>query len=153
MQTIGQAAKRTGLKIPTIRFYEQEGLLAPPRRAANGRRVYAEDDVRRLSFIRHSRALGFEMDDIRSLLKLADQPDRSCAAADTIARAHLATITARIAQLHRLRRELTRMVETCAGGTSADCRIIEALGDQELREARSAPAPVRAGKIRRNKKQ
>lgn len=129
MQAIGVVAKRTGLKIPTIRFYEQEGLLRAPERTESGRRRYADADVRRLSFIRHARALGFELEDIRSLLDLADDPRRPCAEADRIARAHLVVVEARIAQLKGLRRELARIVTSCAGGVAADCRVIDALGD------------------------
>lgn len=129
MQTIGAVAKRTGLKIPTIRFYEQEGLIAAPPRTDSGRRLYSEADIGRLSFIRHARALGFELDDIRSLLDLSDHPEWSCSEADLIARKHLAEIEARLAQLTALRVELSRIVKSCAGGRAGDCRIIETLTD------------------------
>ncbi|MBX9747487.1 MAG: MerR family transcriptional regulator, partial [Hyphomonadaceae bacterium] len=85
MLSIGDVSKKTGLKIPTIRFYEQEGLIGPPPRSQSGRRLYAEADVRRLTFVRHARTLGFELPDIRSLLELADHPDRPCGDADRIA--------------------------------------------------------------------
>ena len=128
MPAIGQVARETGLKIPTIRFYEQEGLLAAPKRSANGRRVYSEAEVRRLAFIRHARALGFELSDIRSLLDLTDNPDRPCGEADAIASAHLKVVEQRIAQLNQLKAELTRIVRSCAGGKSAgQCRVIDAL--------------------------
>jgi len=129
MQAIGAVAKRTGLKIPTIRFYEQEGLIAAPPRTDSGRRLYSEADIGRLSFIRHARALGFELDDIRSLLDLSDHPEWSCSEADLIARKHLAEIEARLAQLTALRVELSRIVKSCAGGRAGDCRIIETLTD------------------------
>ena len=129
MRAIGAVAKQTGLKIPTIRFYEQEGLIRAPERTDSGRRLYADADVRRLSFIRHARALGFELDDIRSLLDLSDDPDRPCDEADRIARAHLVVVEARIAQLKSLQRELTRIVRSCAGGVAGDCLVIDALGD------------------------
>ncbi len=129
MFPIGQVAKATGVKIPTIRFYEQEGLLAAPQRSESGRRLYSDADVRRLAFIRHARALGFELDDIRSLLDLSDHPDQSCADADYIARTHLVAVDARITQLKALRSELTRIVTACSGGKAAQCRVIEALAD------------------------
>jgi DNA-binding transcriptional MerR regulator len=136
MSAIGQVAQETGLKIPTIRFYEQEGLLAAPERSANGRRVYSEADVRRLAFIRHARALGFELGDIRSLLDLTDNPDRPCGEADAIASSHLKVVEERIAQLNQLKRELTRIVRSCAGGKSAgQCRVIEALAGHGHRAA------------------
>ncbi|UPT63390.1 MAG: helix-turn-helix domain-containing protein [Hyphomonadaceae bacterium JAD_PAG50586_4] len=129
MYPIGETAKRTGIKIPTIRYYEQEGLLPPPRRTQSGRRVYAEAEVQRLAFIRHARTLGFELTDIRSLLDLSDNPDRSCGEADRIARKHLTEIEARLAQLRLLKTELARIVKSCAGGKAAECRIIEALAE------------------------
>lgn len=146
MQAIGQAAKRTGLKIPTIRFYEQEGLIRAPERTQSGRRLYSDADVRRLSFIRHARALGFELDDIRSLLDLSDHPDRSCADADRIARRHLAEVEVRIQQLKALRKELARTVASCAGGSAAECRVIETLADHACCEAEhNAPRRVKPG--------
>lgn len=132
MHAIGHVAKTTGLKIPTIRFYEQEGLLEAPTRGANGRRVYSDDDVKRLAFIRHARALGFEMDDVRSLLDLTDNPDRPCGEADAIASSHLRVVEERIAQLNQLKTELTRIVRSCAGGKRAgQCHVIEALAGHD----------------------
>lgn len=132
MFSIGEVATRTGLKIPTIRFYEEEGLLKSPPRAANGRRIYFEAHINRLAFIRHARALGFEMDDVRSLLKLSDRPNQSCAVADQIARRHLSDIDERIVQLKQLRGELARISNACSGGRSmGECRVIEALTGHE----------------------
>jgi DNA-binding transcriptional MerR regulator len=133
MHTIGEVARLTGLKVPTIRFYEAEGLVPAPPRTESGRRLYADAAVRRLAFIRHARGLGFELDDIRSLLDLTDAPDRPCADADQIARRHLAAVEARIAQLEQLRIELSRIARACAGGRPvAQCRVIEALSDAPI---------------------
>lgn len=125
--TIGQASKATGIKVPTIRFYEQEGLLRAPPRTASGRRLYSDDDVQRLTFIRHARTLGFEIADIRSLLDLADHPDRPCDQADEIAARHLEGVEARLRQLTALKSELSRIVASCDGGVASQCRVIEAL--------------------------
>lgn len=128
MYSIGDVAKATGIKVPTIRFYEQEGLLPAPPRTASGRRVYSDAEVRRLSFIRHARALGFELDDIRSLLDLSDRPDRPCDIADAIATRHLKEVEERLRQLEALRSELSRIVKSCGGArVSRECRVIEAL--------------------------
>lgn len=128
MITIGEAARQTGIKVPTIRFYEQEGLLAPPERTDSGRRVYAEDDLNRLAFIKHARTLGFELHDVRQLLELSDHPEHPCTGADQIARRHLASVRERIAQLQKLETELSRISRSCAGGKKASaCRVIEAL--------------------------
>jgi Cu(I)-responsive transcriptional regulator len=153
MQAIGAVAKRTGLKIPTIRFYEQEGLISPPERTGSGRRLYADADVRRLSFIRHARTLGFELDDIRSLLDLSDHPQRPCDDADRIARRHLAEVDIRIEQLSALKKELARIVRSCAGGRASECQVIEALADHALcdgdHETKLAKPPARAKAKRR----
>lgn len=132
MLSIGQVAKKTGLKVPTIRFYEQERLIGAPPRTESGRRLYSDKDVRRLSFIRHARALGFELPDIRSLLDLADHPERPCGDADRIAGKNLETVRQRIEQLRALEQELSRMIVACQGGAVAECRIIESLGDHGL---------------------
>lgn len=81
---IGALSKRTGVKVPTIRYYEETGLLPRPDRTLGNQRTYGEGTVRRLRFIRHARELGFEVDAIRTLLALADQPNRPCDEADTI---------------------------------------------------------------------
>lgn len=124
---IGEAAQRTGVKIPTIRYYEQIGLLPAPVRTDGNRRLYQETELRRLSFIRHARELGFDLKAIRALLSLQDHPERSCASADAIARARLAEVRQRIARLKALEDELTRMIDECARGRIAECRVIETL--------------------------
>ncbi len=142
MYAIGAVAKATGLKIPTIRFYEAEGLIDAPERTSSGRRLYSDADMKRLSFIRHTRALGFELDDIRSMLVLSDRPEQPCGDVDQIARRQLEAIETRIAQLKALRKELSRVVQSCAGGKVGECRVIEALADQEHDcLARGAAAP------------
>jgi DNA-binding transcriptional MerR regulator len=85
--------------------------------------------MRRLAFIRHSRELGFEVDAIRTLLTLQDEPNHSCVAADQIARARLADVTQRLTSLEALKRELERMVAGCVEGKVAECRVIEVLAD------------------------
>jgi DNA-binding transcriptional MerR regulator len=126
---IGKAARYSGVKVPTIRYYEQIGLLPAPPRTEGNRRHYDDRDLRRLAFIRHARELGFEVDAIRTLLVLQDQPNQSCAAADIIARARLIEVEQRIVSLTALRAELKRMVSGCAHGKVAECRVIEVLAD------------------------
>jgi DNA-binding transcriptional MerR regulator len=103
-------------------------LPAPPRSDGN-RRQYDKNDLSRLTFIRHARELGFEIDAIRTLLSLQDNPDQSCEVADGIARARLSEVETRISSLLALQAELQRMVEHCAHGRVADCRVIETLAD------------------------
>lgn len=125
---IGEASRASGIKVPTIRYYEQIGLLPAPPRTEGNRRFYDGTDLKRLRFIRHARELGFEIEPIRELLALAGEPDRPCEGADRIARAHLADIDHKIARLTALRLEVARMTE-CTHDSVSDCRVIEVLGD------------------------
>lgn len=126
---IGELSRQTAVKVPTIRYYEQIGLLPEAPRTEGNRRLYGKAEVDRLNFIRHSRELGFEIDDIRELLTMAAQPQSSCHQVDSIANSHLAEIDRRIASLTALKAELSRMIEECGHGRVCDCRIIEALAD------------------------
>jgi DNA-binding transcriptional MerR regulator len=132
MLTIGKLGQAAGVKVPTIRYYEQVGLLPEPDRSAGNQRLYDRATLDRLTFVRHARELGFPLEAIRDLLSLSDQPDQSCAAADAIAKAQLAAVQARISRLRALEAELHRMVAQCAHGRIADCRVIEVLGDHAL---------------------
>ncbi len=126
---IGEAARRSGVKTPTIRYYEQIGLLPALPRSVGNRRHYGEADLRRLTFIRHARELGFEIEAIRALLTLQDDPSQPCATADSIAKARLAEVEQRIRSLTALRAELELMVDGCSHGHVATCRVIEVLAD------------------------
>jgi DNA-binding transcriptional MerR regulator len=127
--SIGDLSRATGVKATTIRFYEAEGILPPAGRSAGGHRVYGQAHLDRLGFVRHARELGFGMEDIRELLRLADaSPDAPCEGADAIARRHLDAIRGRIARLRSLEAELERMC-ACHNGRVADCRVIEVLAD------------------------
>lgn len=126
---IGEAARYSGVKVPTIRYYEQIGLLPAPPRNEGNRRHYGEGDLRRLAFIRHARELGFEIEAIRTLLTLQDNPSQPCATADSIAKARLTEVEQRIRSLTALKAELELMVEGCIHGHVATCRVIEVLAD------------------------
>lgn len=128
--SIGKLAAATGTKVETIRYYESIGLLAAPERTAANYRVYSPDHLARLSFIRRARSLGFSLEQVQALLGLADQKDRSCSAVDLIARAHLADIDRKLADLTMLRAELDSLIVQCGHGTVSECRIIESLGPQ-----------------------
>lgn len=125
--TIGELARRSGYAAQTLRYYEQIGLMPKPPRTSGGQRRYNEGLLRRLLFIRHARDLGFETDDIRSLLDLAAQPKQSCASVDAIAKANLASIDNKIARLTALRAEIDRMLKACAKGRIGQCRVIDTL--------------------------
>jgi Cu(I)-responsive transcriptional regulator len=125
--SIGDLARATGTKVETIRYYERIGLLPPPPRTGGNYRAYGAGHLARLSFARRARDLGFPLDQIRALLDLADQRERSCEAVDAITRDHLAEVDRKLADLTALRRELAFLIGQCRHGTVADCRIIEAL--------------------------
>ncbi|MBJ6126976.1 MerR family transcriptional regulator [Microvirga splendida] len=127
--TIGELSRRTQVKVPTIRYYEQIGLLPQPVRTEGQQRRYQEDEVNRLNFIRHARELGFGVEDIRELLDLAARPNQPCHQADSIARRNLEAVDRRLAQLGALRQELARMVHECQHGRICECRVIEVLAD------------------------
>lgn len=128
---IGGLSRKTGVKVPTIRYYEGIGLLASPPRTDGNRRLYGPESVDRLRFIRHARELGFEVEAIRQLLELSDEPDRSCAAVDAIARQHQLDIKSRIRRLKALEREVQRMLAECAQGRICECRVINVLSHHE----------------------
>ncbi|AQZ54274.1 MerR family transcriptional regulator [Martelella mediterranea] len=125
--SIGDLAKATDTKVVTIRYYERVGLLPKPERTAGNYRSYSAAHLGRLSFIRRARDLGFTIEQVRDLLSLSDQRDRSCDAVDAIACAHLAEVERKIADLQALRHELGSIIDQCGCGTIAECRIIEAL--------------------------
>ncbi len=129
MLSIGKLSDSAGVKVPTIRYYEQIGLLPEAERSGGNQRLYSVAVRDRLAFIRHARDLGFPLEAIRDLLSLSDHPEQSCAAADRIAQAQLVAVEGRIARLMALKSELERMVAQCAGGSVADCRVIECLGN------------------------
>ncbi|MEF2070656.1 MerR family transcriptional regulator [Consotaella aegiceratis] len=125
--SIGELSRRTGVKVPTIRYYEQAGLMPPPLRTEGRQRRYGAAEASRLEFIRHARELGFQVEAIRELLALSAQPDQSCTDVDRIARRHLSEVERRISQLVALRDELQRMLSECGHGRISECRVIDSL--------------------------
>ncbi len=128
---IGELSAETGVKVPTIRYYEDIGLIdAPPRSAGNQRR-YGEAARERLRFIAHARAMGFPMDSLREMLRIAGHKDAPCADLDALVRGRLADVDARIARLTALRGQLSAMLESHHHGTVAECRVAEVLADHD----------------------
>ena len=128
--SIGELAARAGVTAEAVRYYEREGVVPPAVRGGPGRyRKYGEADVDRLRFIRRARDLGFSLEEVRELMMLADgSPERSCTDVNRIARAHLAQVDAKLAQLAALRGELDRIIGECGGIVPvAECRILGAL--------------------------
>ncbi|MBN9254004.1 MULTISPECIES: helix-turn-helix domain-containing protein [unclassified Mesorhizobium] len=132
MFSIGDLSRRTGVKVPTIRYYEQMGLVAAPERSDGNQRRYGRQELERLAFVRHARDLGFGVDDIRALIELSGHPDQPCGHADSIAAEQLASVREKIARLKRLETELERIATCCDGKTVGDCYVIRALSDHAL---------------------
>lgn len=138
---IGDLARATGAKVETIRYYERIGVIRSAPRTGGNYRDYSVEDVERLAFIRHARGLGFELNDVRSLMDLAEQPERDCCEVDEIASRHLRSVEQKLARLERLRGELRRMLRGCRGGKMASCHILETLGDHRHCEGDHMSAP------------
>lgn len=130
--TIGTVARRAGVAIDTIRYYEREGLLPEPLRRASGYRSYNESAVSRLRFIRRAKDLGFTLEEIRDLLALSADRHRGVKAVRQRAQQRLAAIDTRIAELKRIRKGLKQLIEACPGrGAPEQCPILRALSDEE----------------------
>src|ERR1700675_4362932 len=126
--TIGKLARETGVKVVTIRYYEQIGLMPVAARTDGNYRKYGPEHRRRLHFIRRCRDLGFTLDQVRDLLRLSSEKTQACAEVDRIAEQHRRAVEEKLADLSRLASELRRLSACCRGkGLIADCRIIEAL--------------------------
>ncbi|MGH6894952.1 MAG: MerR family transcriptional regulator [Geminicoccaceae bacterium] len=123
----GELAERSGCNIETVRFYEKQGLLPAPPRTAGGHRDYAFEHLKRLTFIRRSRELGFTLGEVRSLLGLVDGGDWTCAEVRAMTLEHLADVRRKIADLERLARILEEMAARCEGGAVPECPIVDAL--------------------------
>jgi len=127
--TIGALAKATGTNTPTIRYYEDIGLLPPANRTASGQRTYDETDVGRLTFIKQCRDFGFSIDQVRVLVDLSISTARDCTETRDIAQAHLAEVRAKMVELRALETRLqgfvTRCNDACAGGPGSDCVIFK----------------------------
>ena len=130
MFSIGELSRRTGVKVPTIRYYEQMGLIAAEERTAGNQRRFSKQGLARLQFIRHGRDLGLPLEAIRALAGM-DPSDH--VEGHRIANAHLADIRDRIARLQRLEAELVRISTSCSGGTadSDTCSVLTAFGDHD----------------------
>lgn len=127
---IGELAQRSGVGIDTVRYYEKEGLLPRAQRLASGYRVYDQQDVRRLRFVRRAKALGFTLPEIRELLALSDHRDDDMATMKTAATEKLADVRAKIAELNRIREGLETLVASCPGhGSLEQCPILNALAE------------------------
>lgn len=125
--SIGQVAKAAGVKVPTVRHYEEVGLLRAAARSDTNRRLFREEDVSRLRFIRHARELGFQLAAIRQLLALAEFPEEPCNEVDEIARRRLQEIDYKMARLTLLRDAIQSMIENGSHNSIRECNVIDVL--------------------------
>ena len=129
--TIGRLAKEAGVPIDTVRYYERNGLLSPAQRSESGYRQYGGIEVRRLRFIRRAKALGFTLEDIRTLLALSDEED--VAKVRAAAQHKVEEVSARIAELERVRTGLQQLIAKCPGhGRAEACPILGALTQEAV---------------------
>jgi Cd(II)/Pb(II)-responsive transcriptional regulator len=125
---IGELARRAGVDVQTVRYYEREGLLEAPGRTPSGYRAYGQAALERLRFVRHCRSLDIPLADIRRVLALARSRGVACDEVNRLVDAHLARVRARRAALERLERQLAALRSQCASGHRiADCGILEEL--------------------------
>lgn len=129
--SIGVVSKRTGCSVPTIRYYEDIGLLPSAHRTDGGQRSFSEATVGRLTFIRRCRDFGFSLEQIRELVGLVDEPTRPCIEVRNLAATHLDEVQRKLMELQALERSLQGFVracdKACAGGAALDCTILEDL--------------------------
>ena len=123
---IGQAAAQSGLPAKTIRYYEEIGLVAPLR-SENGYRDFSENDLHKLAFVQRARSLGFSIEECRALLSLYDDRARASADVNALAKAHLAQIEEKIANLQAMHDTLSTLVQKCHGDNRPDCPILDGL--------------------------
>jgi DNA-binding transcriptional MerR regulator len=132
--SIGELAKETGVKVVTIRYYEQIKVMPMPSRTEGNYRAYKQEHLNRLRFIRRCRDLGFTLDQIRDLLGLSTQGKQDCSGIDRITAKHLKDIERKVSDLRKLATELRRIKSRCPGyGLIANCRILEALSPEPKR--------------------
>jgi DNA-binding transcriptional MerR regulator len=146
---IGTLARRTGTTAPTIRYYEDIGLLPRADRRESGQRIYGNDATKRLTFIRRCREFGFSIEQVKTLVSLMQDENRSCIEARDLATVHLASVRVKLVELKKLEKSIAGLVESCEtsclGGPGPECVVLEDLAtspySHHANPARGAPVP------------
>lgn len=125
--SIGELSRLTGVNIETIRYYERIGVMPVPPRTEGGQRIYGEDHLKRLAFVRRSRELGFSLDEVRALLGLVGSHALTCAEVRNMARGHIVDIRQKVKDLKRLDRVLTDLAAQCHGKKVPECPLLDTL--------------------------
>lgn len=123
---IGEIAARSGLPAKTIRYYEDIGLVKPLR-DSNGYRAFRQQELHKLAFLARARALGFTIEDCRTLLALYEDESRASADVKQVANEHLAKIESKLTDLNAMRDTLSHLISCCAGDDRPDCPILQGL--------------------------
>jgi len=131
MFAIGEASRRSGVSVETIRYYEREGIVPRPSLSANGRRVYSDIEIGRLRFIKRCRELGFGIPDATALLEFSEGADGNCDEVHEVGTTHLASVRRKISELKRLEAALDELVANCRLG-STSCPLLEELKSEEF---------------------
>lgn len=137
LHNIGQAAALTGITAKMIRHYESIGLIQPSGRTFANYRLYGENDLHRLRFIKRGRSLGFSMKQIETLLALWDDPHRASAEVKQLAQAHADALAVKIRELQAMQQTLQTLAKQCQGNDRPSCPILEDLAADERPAARS----------------
>lgn len=124
---IGEASKRSGVNIETIRYYERSGIMPKPHRTSSGQRRYNGEQLQRLSFIKRCRELGFSLNEVRDMFGLIDRGDQTCSEVHSLTINHLKGIRKKIADMRKIERVLKEMSDQCSQGNVPDCPVIETL--------------------------
>lgn len=138
--SVGELASASGCKVETVRYYEKIGLMPEPPRTEGGHRFYSQNLLKRLTFIRRSRELGFPIEQIRELLRFVDEPGHTCSEVKGMAMLHTRAVQEKIDDLKRLQKALNDMAARCKGKGNAleDCAIIDALFDESKERQRGS---------------
>lgn len=129
--SIGDLARRAGCRVETVRYYEREGLMPDPPRSEGGHRLYHTEHMKQLTFIRRARELGFTIEQVRSLLGLADSGDFTCSDVKKMTLRHREDVKRKIADLKCLDRALAALAASCDGDSSRECAIFDALFEEK----------------------
>jgi MerR family mercuric resistance operon transcriptional regulator len=125
--SIGEVSRLTDMNIETIRYYERIGIMPAPPRTEGGQRIYGEDHLKRLTFVRRSRELGFSLDEVRALLGLVGSHALTCADVRNMARGHIVDIRRKVKDLKKLERVLTDLADRCHGRKVPECPLLDTL--------------------------
>lgn len=129
---IGQLAKRLGISVETLRFYEKKGLIEPPARSPAGYRIYPNKTVQQLQFIVRTKRLGFSLKEIKELQTLQMAPNVTCGEIKAQTMVKIKDIEKKIAELERIKTQLSELASSCPGkGTTSGCPILVAFHDHE----------------------